>query len=43
LITLTDISDELTANHKADMVVHYNPTAGGVVFGARSRSSPRPT
>jgi hypothetical protein len=23
----------LTANHKADVVVHYNPTAGGVVFG----------
>jgi hypothetical protein len=33
LITLTDVSDELTANHKADIVVHYNPTAGGVVFG----------
>jgi hypothetical protein len=33
LITLTDVSDQLTANHKADIVVHYNPTAGGVVFG----------
>ena len=33
LITLTDITDELTAKHKADIVVHYNPTAGGGVFG----------
>ena len=36
LITLTDVSDELTAYHKADIVVHYNPTAGGVVFGGIS-------
>jgi predicted Zn-dependent protease len=33
LITLTDITDELTAKHKADIVVHYNPTAGGTQFG----------
>jgi Matrixin len=33
LITLTDVSGQITANHKADIVVHYNPTAGGVVFG----------
>ncbi|HEU4972628.1 MAG TPA: hypothetical protein VFT35_11965 [Gaiellaceae bacterium] len=33
LITLTDMSDELTAKHKADIVLHYNPTAGGTVFG----------
>ena len=33
LITLTDVTDELTAKHKADIVVHYNPTAGGTVFG----------
>ena len=33
LITLTDITDQVTAKHKADIVVHYNPTAGGTVFG----------
>ena len=33
LITLTDVTDELTAKHKADIVLHYNPTAGGTVFG----------
>ena len=33
LITLTDVTDEFTAKHKADIVVHYNPTAGGTVFG----------
>ncbi len=32
LITLTDITDQLTAKHKADIVVHYVPHAGGVVF-----------
>jgi hypothetical protein len=37
LITMTDISSQLTANHKADIVVHYNPTAGGVVFGGVAR------
>jgi hypothetical protein len=33
LITLTDATDQYTAKHKADIVVHYNPTAGGTVFG----------
>ena len=33
LITLTDVTDQYTAKHKADIVVHYNPTAGGMVFG----------
>ena len=33
LITLTDVTDEFTAKHKADIVLHYNPTAGGTVFG----------
>jgi hypothetical protein len=33
LITLTDVTDSLTAKHKADIVLHYNPTAGGTVFG----------
>ena len=33
LITLTDVTDEYTAKHKADIVLHYNPTAGGNVFG----------
>lgn len=32
LITLTDITHEVTAKHKADIVVHYVPHAGGVVF-----------
>lgn len=38
LITLTDITDELTANHKADIVVHYNPTAAAS-SSAGSRSA----
>ena len=29
LITLTDVTDELTAKHKADVVLHYDPTARG--------------
>ena len=33
VITLTDVSGRVTPNHKADIVVHYNPTSGGVVFG----------
>jgi hypothetical protein len=33
LITLTDVTDQFTAKHKADIVLHYNPTAGGTVFG----------
>ena len=33
LITLTDVTDRYTAKHKADIVLHYNPTAGGTVFG----------
>src|SRR5512134_1933088 len=33
LITLTDVTDEYRAKHKADIVLHYNPTAGGTVFG----------
>jgi predicted Zn-dependent protease len=33
LITLTDVTDQYTAKHKADIVIHYNPTAGGNVFG----------
>jgi predicted Zn-dependent protease len=33
LITLTDVTDQSTAKHKADIVLHYNPTAGGTVFG----------
>ena len=33
LITLTDVTDQYTAKHKADIVLHYNPTAGGTVFG----------
>ena len=32
-ITLTDVTAEYTAQHKADIVLHYNPTAGGTVFG----------
>jgi hypothetical protein len=32
-ITLTDVTDQYTAKHKADIVLHYNPTAGGTVFG----------
>ena len=32
LITLTDITDRVRAKHKADIVVHYVPHAGGVVF-----------
>ncbi|MEO8329735.1 MAG: matrixin family metalloprotease, partial [Candidatus Nanopelagicales bacterium] len=32
LITLTDITDRVRAVHKADIVVHYVPHAGGVVF-----------
>ena len=33
LITLTDVTDTYTAKHKADIVLHYNPTSGGTVFG----------
>src|SRR5688500_6670260 len=33
LITLTDVTAEYQAKHKADIVIHYNPTAGGNVFG----------
>ena len=33
LITLTDVTDRYTATHKADIIIHYNPTAGGNVFG----------
>ena len=33
LITLSDVTDQYTAKHKADIVLHYNPTAGGTVFG----------
>jgi hypothetical protein len=33
LITLTDVTDQFKAKHKADIVLHYNPTAGGTVFG----------
>ena len=33
LITLTDATNVYTAKHKADIVLHYNPTAGGTVFG----------
>jgi hypothetical protein len=33
LITLTDVTDQSRAKHKADIVLHYNPTAGGTVFG----------
>jgi len=33
LITLTDVTGQLTAKHMADIVVHYVPRAGGVVFG----------
>ena len=33
LITLTDATAQYTAKHKADIVLHYNPTAGGTVFG----------
>jgi hypothetical protein len=33
LITLTDVTSELTAKHKADIVIHYVPRAGGTVFG----------
>ena len=33
LITLTDVTAQYTAKHKADIVLHYNPTAGGTVFG----------
>jgi hypothetical protein len=33
LITLTDVTAQYTAKHKADIVIHYNPTAGGNVFG----------
>ena len=31
LITLTDVTTEYTAKHKADIVL-YNPTSGGTVF-----------
>ncbi len=31
LITLTDVTAQYTAKHKADIVIHYNPTAGGNV------------
>jgi len=33
LITLTDVTDQYTAKHKADIVIHYTPNAGGNVFG----------
>lgn len=33
LVTLTDLTGQLTAKHTADIVLHYNPTAGGTVFG----------
>jgi hypothetical protein len=33
LITLTDVTGTTQASHKADIVLHYVPTAGGVVFG----------
>ena len=33
LITLTDVTGRTTAKHKADIVLHYNPTAGGTQFG----------
>ena len=33
LIRLTDVTDQYTAKHKAKIVLHYNPTAGGTVFG----------
>jgi Matrixin len=33
VITLTDVTEQYTAKHKADIVLHYNPTAGGNVFG----------
>lgn len=33
LITLTDVTDSVRNAHRADIVVHYVPTAGGVVFG----------
>ena len=33
LITLTDVTAQYQAKHKADIVIHYNPTAGGNVFG----------
>jgi hypothetical protein len=29
LITLTDVTDQYTAKHKADIVLHYNPTGSG--------------
>lgn len=32
VITLTDVSTRYQATRKADIVVRYNPTAGGVVF-----------
>ncbi|MBV9791893.1 MAG: hypothetical protein JOZ51_27145 [Chloroflexi bacterium] len=33
LITLTDVTDSVRNAQRADIVVHYVPTAGGVVFG----------
>lgn len=33
LITLTDVTETTRNAHRADIVVHYVPTAGGVVFG----------
>ena len=30
------MTDQYTAKHKADIVVHYNPTAGGMVFGGKA-------
>ncbi len=32
LITLTDVTGSKPSEHKADIVVHFVPTAGGVVF-----------
>ena len=32
LITLTDVTDELGNKHKADIVLHYAPSAGGMAF-----------
>ena len=33
LITLTDVTADYQSAHRADIVLHYIPTAGGVVFG----------
>src|ERR687894_2158674 len=33
LITLTDVTDQHRAKHRADIVLHYNPTAGGAGVG----------